>query len=454
MWENKGHRPYWALLHVYALTKPLHELTGFSYKKPIFHIDKHGINRAFFHGEEMKHATAHFETWLQNEDRIALYFEELQRHFSHAQKTIEENLSRDWSKLSEDSIIKEIQTIASLHGFKHLFVTQPQHVEPLETALKVKLQGNPATEKILAHILTAGLPLPFDAEREEIVYYRNCWKTYSESEKETILHYFVQKYGFMGAIEGEVPYGKEHYEKEITSEQEERKERMYEQMENLDHEIKKLGQRIAKLSNQRIWSRWYGMRLRYCIKAGIIELGRRWNIADIEYATLPEIERYVATRQIDKEIMIARKMHGYIATIIDDHPVLLTGKDAEPYLSLIMEDISQTEEIHGHCANPGKIIGNVRIISFAAPDYHQQIAAFQNGEILVTGMTRPQIAHLCNKASAIITDEGGITSHASIISREFNIPCIIGTKNATKILKTGDKVELDATLGIARIVRN
>ncbi len=65
-------------------------------------------------------------------------------------------------------------------------------------------------------------------------------------------------------------------------------------------------------------------------------------------------------------------------------------------------------------------------------------------------MTRPQIAHLCHKASAIITDEGGITSHASIISREFNIPCIIETKNATKIFKPGDVVEIDAINGIAK----
>jgi phosphohistidine swiveling domain-containing protein len=48
------------------------------------------------------------------------------------------------------------------------------------------------------------------------------------------------------------------------------------------------------------------------------------------------------------------------------------------------------------------------------------------------------------KCSAIVTDEGGITSHASVIAREFNLPCIVGTKIATRVLKDGDLVEVDA----------
>ena len=52
-----------------------------------------------------------------------------------------------------------------------------------------------------------------------------------------------------------------------------------------------------------------------------------------------------------------------------------------------------------------------------------------------------------NRAIAIITDMGGITSHAAIISREFGIPCIVGTKNGTQLLKDGDKVLVDAENG-------
>ena len=79
---------------------------------------------------------------------------------------------------------------------------------------------------------------------------------------------------------------------------------------------------------------------------------------------------------------------------------------------------------------------------------------FNNGEILVTSMTRIEFVPLMRKARAIITDEGGIVCHAAIISRELNLPCIIGTKNATHILKTEDKIELNLEVGAVRILKN
>ncbi len=72
------------------------------------------------------------------------------------------------------------------------------------------------------------------------------------------------------------------------------------------------------------------------------------------------------------------------------------------------------------------------------------------GDILVTTMTRPDFMQLMRKAKAVVTDEGGIICHAAIVSRELGIPCIIGTKNATKILNTGDQIEMDLKTGIIK----
>ncbi len=77
----------------------------------------------------------------------------------------------------------------------------------------------------------------------------------------------------------------------------------------------------------------------------------------------------------------------------------------------------------------------------------------KKGDILVTGSTGPEMILACKKAGAIITEEGGITSHAALVSREFRIPCIIGTKIATKVLKDGDLVEVDAERGIVKIIK-
>ncbi len=74
------------------------------------------------------------------------------------------------------------------------------------------------------------------------------------------------------------------------------------------------------------------------------------------------------------------------------------------------------------------------------------------GKILVAIQTRPQYLPYMNDVKAIITDEGGITCHAAIVARERKIPCLVGVKNATKILKNGDLVEVDTKQGIIKIV--
>ncbi|GAI07823.1 unnamed protein product, partial [marine sediment metagenome] len=86
--------------------------------------------------------------------------------------------------------------------------------------------------------------------------------------------------------------------------------------------------------------------------------------------------------------------------------------------------------------------GRVRVISDVS-----KIKNFKEGEVLVTKMTDPDWVPIMRLASAIITDEGGKTCHSAIISREFGIPCIVGTEKATKILKTGQEVTVDCTKG-------
>ena len=103
--------------------------------------------------------------------------------------------------------------------------------------------------------------------------------------------------------------------------------------------------------------------------------------------------------------------------------------------------------VKGLPASPGKAAGRVRVIASAAG-----IDAFKEGEILVTEMTAPDWVPAMKKAKAIVTDSGGMTCHASIVSREMGIPCIVGTKTggakATETIKDGAFVTVDATNGV------
>jgi pyruvate,water dikinase len=70
------------------------------------------------------------------------------------------------------------------------------------------------------------------------------------------------------------------------------------------------------------------------------------------------------------------------------------------------------------------------------------------GDVLVSETTDPDLLEAFKKASAVVTNVGGMLSHAAITSRELNIPCIVGTGVATRILKNGDLVEVDADRGV------
>lgn len=101
----------------------------------------------------------------------------------------------------------------------------------------------------------------------------------------------------------------------------------------------------------------------------------------------------------------------------------------------------------GQSGNGGYCKGRVKIIK-----RKEQISEACNGNIIVSTMTTPDFIPAMQKASAFITDEGGITCHAAIIAREMKKPCIIGTKFATQVLKDGDLVEVDADNGVVRVL--
>jgi pyruvate,water dikinase len=99
--------------------------------------------------------------------------------------------------------------------------------------------------------------------------------------------------------------------------------------------------------------------------------------------------------------------------------------------------------IKGLPSSPGIGSGKVHVILS-----DKNVSQFQQGEILVTEMTTPDWVPTMKKAKAIVTDAGGMTCHAAIVSRELGIPCITGTKVGTKVLETGKEVTVDAKMGM------
>ncbi len=127
------------------------------------------------------------------------------------------------------------------------------------------------------------------------------------------------------------------------------------------------------------------------------------------------------------------------------------------HISWTLNVISIIKTIEGNTKNKISIIKGVGVFPGKVKAKAHVVLDFTNpgsikkGEILVSINSNPNLLTSIKKASALITDEGGITSHGAIISREFKIPCIIGTKVATKLIKEGDVIELDANSGIIKL---
>jgi pyruvate,water dikinase len=130
--------------------------------------------------------------------------------------------------------------------------------------------------------------------------------------------------------------------------------------------------------------------------------------------------------------------------ILQARPVTATG--AAPTSAGATTPESQGRVlVRGLGAAPGRASGPVRVLWSLAEG-----AALTAGDVLVAHMTAPDWVPLMRKASAIVTDSGGMTCHAAIVSRELGIPCVVGTSDATKTLRDGEVVTVDAGRGVVR----
>ncbi|MDE1857275.1 MAG: hypothetical protein KGH98_04335 [Candidatus Micrarchaeota archaeon] len=146
-----------------------------------------------------------------------------------------------------------------------------------------------------------------------------------------------------------------------------------------------------------------------------------------------------------------RKNGGFHFMDCDGDEFFFVGKEADSIWEMIEKSIHGTasEAIKGSVACKGRVVGIARIVKNP-----KEAKSFMEGDILVAGNTRPEYLPLMKKAAAFVTEEGGVTSHAAIVARELNKPCIVGTKIATKALRDGMLIEVDADNGEVRILKD
>ncbi len=168
-----------------------------------------------------------------------------------------------------------------------------------------------------------------------------------------------------------------------------------------------------------------------------------YSLDDLQFLIFYEIKPLWFDKiNLDKVIRARRELCFNVVT--PKGYFIVEGNEAKKYFEKAGEE-AHMGELRGMVACSGYVKGVVRVIRKT-----EEMRSFREGEILVTNQTTPEFVPIMKKCAAIITEQGGITSHAAIISRELKKPCIIGTKIATSILHTGEVVVVDANKGIIR----
>jgi pyruvate,water dikinase len=176
-----------------------------------------------------------------------------------------------------------------------------------------------------------------------------------------------------------------------------------------------------------------------CLKEDISEAGeKKQKIDDPRILEIAEIGRQVEIHY-QKPMDMEWCIEGGKAYLVQARPITAVGSPCGNGDGGISgEDIILT----GLGASPGLATGTVRMY-----DETMSLDVVKDGDVLVTKMTMPDMVPAMSRSVAIVTDEGGMTCHAAIISRELGTPCIVGTGCATDSLREGDTVTVDGTTG-------
>ncbi len=166
---------------------------------------------------------------------------------------------------------------------------------------------------------------------------------------------------------------------------------------------------------------------------------------DVLLLTSNEILGALLKERSIKPGMLAKRRRGAAILFDNGQYFIETGKQLARRQRAHLQRLDNDEYLRGTTAWPGNVRGTARIVDSA-----QALPRIRRGDILIAVTTHPDYVPAMRLCSAIVTDEGGLTCHAAIVSRELGIPCVVGTKVATKVFKDGDWVEVDAERGIVK----
>ncbi len=425
------------------------------------------IDRRIFCEIRKKHHTVYFdkkdvERW-NNEGIILLEARERERIIKDNLEQIErffsfyvDHKNTNFAKKTDQElsvVYSELLNLVMENGSFFPY-SREETVKPIKDKVMELLKGVHNPQKILQKLTTPVEEDLFLREQKERLV------AFKDGSKEGLMHYAtLHPWRFINTYSSEAIYeflrqeqqetNLQDLQQEITQKEEENRERRIEQeklFKEIDnHELQELCmflQKIAvvRLENKNIWAGY-----EYLFLGLFEEIASRLelSIEDFLYTyRIEEIKEFlIEGRKLSLED-ITRRLKYFNLEIFPHRTIvgykLKYGKE--------LEHQQQKEGVLvGEAGNLGKVVGRALVVTDDSISSLMKLKKEMTSEdIYITTMTHPAMVSLLHKAKGIVTDEGGITSHAAIISREMDIPCLVGTRVATRYFKTGDIIELDS----------
>jgi len=418
--------------------------------------------------------------YKENEEKIIPWMQSWMDHFIELREFCEKankmNFNKKSNKELRDLIKKffELQTKAVAFAYDYHPVGAV-YAEQIMAFLKQRTSDAKELNKCMELILSIPKPIEMNREKQNLLRIAVKAKKGLSREIRKELEDHTKKFGFFGMyIFVGNPYPVSHYEKELKGlmkkslsklekeliEEKNRFRKNQKEIKGLTKKFNLPKKEVKKIESVRfalyvsLFCDEYFTIVSLLIRPLLTEIAKRCSLSynQLIEMTGNEIIEMLENGLNQKKLNeINARIEGHVLLLEKGKVKVLVGKELEEYSEPYMRELKKMQaktEISGQTAFPGKVKGKVKLIKSI-----YDIPSFQKGFILVAGTTMPQFVPAMKKSLAIITDEGGLLSHAAIMSREFRIPCVIGTKIATRVLKDNELIEVNATKGIVKRLR-
>lgn len=411
------------------------------------------------------------QKYLQDKKTVNLLYKKWRKNYENMLEKYYGLFQEDFSEMSDKELIKKSNALFDLYinrvsmpGFidGFMFYADKRFVFLIEKFCKKNNIPNPIT---IASTLTASTePSFFNEEQKDLLKIIKISENTKDKKANNLIEKHLLKYSWIkSGYYGYKEYTREELLKELDDlikssvkidnnffiKNKESKKKLIKKYKFTEEILA-----ISELSE--LFIKWQDYRKIYTLTFVVLkekilqEIARRKNI-DFEllkYSLSSEIKN-ILNSDFDLRKLKERKRGCFLIHSNGKLKEIYTDKKAVDFRKKIAKKTKKDVlEIKGMVASMGKITGIVKIVLSI-----KNLNKVKDGDILVSPMTRPEHISAMKKVGAIVTDDGGITCHAAIVSRELKKPCIIGTKIATQVLKDGDLVEVDADKGVVRIIK-